>query len=31
MDSDNDSPFGYDAYRRTCPSHTVLEMLASKW
>jgi len=31
MDSDDDSPFGYDAFRRTCPSHTVLEMLASKW
>ena len=30
MDS-NDTPFGYDAFRRTCPSHTVLEMLASKW
>jgi hypothetical protein len=25
------SPLGYDAFRRTCPSHTVLEMLASKW
>ncbi|MCA0010682.1 helix-turn-helix transcriptional regulator [Mesorhizobium sp. B292B1B] len=31
MDSDLDSPFGYDAFRRTCPSHTVLETLASKW
>ncbi|MFD2054739.1 winged helix-turn-helix transcriptional regulator [Mesorhizobium calcicola] len=31
MDSDDDSPFGYDAFRRTCASHTVLEMLASKW
>jgi len=31
MDSDFESPFGYDAFRRTCPSHTVLEMLASKW
>ena len=31
MDSDDDSPFGYDAFQRTCPSHTVLEMLASKW
>ncbi|WP_192254812.1 winged helix-turn-helix transcriptional regulator [Mesorhizobium silamurunense] len=30
MDSKN-APFGYDAFRRTCPSHTVLEMLASKW
>ncbi|MEI8702588.1 MAG: helix-turn-helix transcriptional regulator [Mesorhizobium sp.] len=31
MDSEDKSPFGYDAFRRTCPSHTVLEMLASKW
>lgn len=31
MDSEDDSPFGYDAFQRTCPSHTVLEMLASKW
>jgi DNA-binding HxlR family transcriptional regulator len=32
MDSnDCDRPFGYDAYRRDCMSHTVLEMLASKW
>jgi len=31
MDSDDDSPFGYDAFQRTCPSHTVLEMIASKW
>jgi DNA-binding HxlR family transcriptional regulator len=32
MDSDDcDRPFGYDAYRRDCMSHTVLEMLASKW
>lgn len=31
MDSKDNSPFGYDAFRRTCPSHTVLEMLASKW
>ncbi|TPK65861.1 MULTISPECIES: helix-turn-helix domain-containing protein [unclassified Mesorhizobium] len=31
MDSYLDSPFGYDAFRRTCPSHTVLETLASKW
>ena len=31
MDSDFKSPFGYDAFRRTCASHTVLEMLASKW
>ncbi|MDG4881614.1 helix-turn-helix domain-containing protein [Mesorhizobium sp. WSM4884] len=30
MDS-KDAPFGYDVFRRTCPSHTVLEMLASKW
>jgi DNA-binding HxlR family transcriptional regulator len=30
-DIDGDAPFGYDAFRRTCPSHTVLEMLASKW
>jgi DNA-binding HxlR family transcriptional regulator len=30
MDSDA-SPFGYDAFQRTCPSHAVLEMLASKW
>lgn len=30
MDSE-DAPFGYDAFRRTCPSHTVLGMLASKW
>lgn len=32
MDSDElDPPFGYDAFRRECMSHTVLEMLASKW
>lgn len=32
MDSDDpDRPFGYDAFRRECLSHTVLEMLASKW
>lgn len=32
MDSDEiDRPFGYDAFRRQCMSHTVLEMLASKW
>jgi DNA-binding HxlR family transcriptional regulator len=31
MYTDGDTPFGYDAFRRTCPSHTVLEMLASKW
>ncbi|RUY89138.1 helix-turn-helix domain-containing protein, partial [Mesorhizobium sp. M7A.F.Ca.CA.003.01.2.1] len=31
MDSEDDCGFGYDAFRRTCPSHTVLEMLASKW
>lgn len=31
MYSDPDVPYGYDAFRRTCPSHTVLEMLASKW
>ena len=33
MDSGNDflQPFGYDAFRRTCVSHTVLEVLASKW
>lgn len=32
MDSDElDRPFGYDAFRRECMSHTVLEMLASKW
>ncbi|MDQ6433912.1 helix-turn-helix domain-containing protein [Mesorhizobium sp. LHD-90] len=32
MDSKHpDRPFGYDAYRRDCMSHTVLEMLASKW
>ncbi|MBN9236689.1 MULTISPECIES: winged helix-turn-helix transcriptional regulator [Phyllobacteriaceae] len=24
-------PYGYDAFRRTCPSHAVLEMLSSKW
>ncbi|WP_318011210.1 helix-turn-helix domain-containing protein [Mesorhizobium sp. ES1-1] len=30
MDSD-DCGFSYDAFRRTCPSHAVLEMLASKW
>lgn len=23
--------FGYDAFQRTCPSHTVLETLSSKW
>lgn len=23
--------FGYDAFRRQCPSHTVLETLSSKW
>lgn len=31
MDSDENCPFGYDAFQRTCPSHAVLEMLASKW
>jgi len=31
MDSEDESPFGYDAFRRTCPSHAVLEALASKW
>ena len=31
MDSDDDCGFGYDAFQRTCPSHAVLEMLASKW
>jgi DNA-binding HxlR family transcriptional regulator len=32
MESDDpDRPFGYDAFRRECMSHTVLEMLASKW
>jgi len=32
MDSnDPNRPFGYDAFRRECMSHTVLEMLASKW
>lgn len=32
MDSEcRDRPFGYDAFRRECMSHTVLEMLASKW
>jgi DNA-binding HxlR family transcriptional regulator len=32
MDSDDDKLcFGYDAFRRTCPSHAVLEMLGSKW
>jgi DNA-binding HxlR family transcriptional regulator len=32
MDSnDPDRPFGYDAFKRECMSHTVLEMLASKW
>jgi DNA-binding HxlR family transcriptional regulator len=31
MDSDDDCGSGYDAFQRTCPSHAVLEMLASKW
>ncbi|WP_192177988.1 winged helix-turn-helix transcriptional regulator [Mesorhizobium amorphae] len=31
MDSEDNSSFGYDAFRRTCPSHTVLETLANKW
>jgi DNA-binding HxlR family transcriptional regulator len=33
MYSNDDSrqPFGYDAFRRSCMSHTVLEVLASKW
>jgi DNA-binding HxlR family transcriptional regulator len=32
MDSDQrDRTFGYDAFKRECMSHTVLEMLASKW
>ena len=32
MDSNElTTPFGYDAFRRECMSHTVLEMLASKW
>ena len=26
-----DDSFGYDAFKRTCMSHTVLEVLASKW
>ncbi|MDX8498882.1 helix-turn-helix domain-containing protein [Mesorhizobium sp. VK4C] len=30
MDSE-EAPLGYDVFRRTCPSHTVLETLASKW
>src|ERR1044071_6194176 len=30
MDSDNDCG-SYDAFQLTCPSHAVLEMLASKW
>ena len=29
--NDPDRPFGYDAFKRECLSHTVLEMLASKW
>ncbi|SFU22154.1 MULTISPECIES: helix-turn-helix domain-containing protein [unclassified Mesorhizobium] len=29
--NDPDKPFGYDAFRRECMSHTVLEMLSSKW
>lgn len=31
MDTGDDCGSGYDAFQRTCPSHTVLEMLASKW
>jgi len=31
MYSDDCEPYGYDAFRRTCPSHAVLEMLSSKW
>jgi DNA-binding HxlR family transcriptional regulator len=33
MDSGRDfgDSFGYDAFKRTCMSHTVLEVLASKW
>lgn len=31
MYSDPDVPYGYDAFRRSCPSHAVLDMLASKW
>jgi DNA-binding HxlR family transcriptional regulator len=32
MDSgDLCEPLGYDAFKRTCMSHTVLEVLASKW
>lgn len=30
MESD-DCSFGYNAFRRTCPSHAVLETLAGKW
>lgn len=25
------NPFGYNAFRRTCPSHAVLETLSGKW
>ena len=33
MYSNDDSrqPFGYNAFRRSCMSHTVLDVLASKW
>lgn len=30
MDSISES-YGYDAFMRTCPSHTVIETLSSKW
>jgi DNA-binding HxlR family transcriptional regulator len=26
-----EAPFGYDAFRRTCASHAVLETLSGKW
>ncbi len=31
MYSDKLRPYGYDAFRRTCPSHAVLETLSGKW
>jgi len=31
MDSTSNTAISYDAFRRSCPSHTVLEVLANKW
>src|SRR5882724_6642254 len=31
MDIELSDNFSYDVFRKTCPSHTVLETLSSKW